>query len=171
MLEEITLDNTTTGTVSNTATSTTKESFMQRNFSTIVGILIAIVTVIGALAGWRSALAGTEAGNEDDAGIFAALSSQETNTISGIISSQNRSNYLRYWYNKQLLNQIATDGTLDNIPADKEADVIREITEAADLATASKFFFPAQYLTADGNYDAPREQAEAIAEAAQKKDL
>ncbi|MEO5952957.1 MAG: tetratricopeptide repeat protein [Chloroflexia bacterium] len=150
---------------------TRQESFLSKNFSTIVGLLIAIVTIVGALAGWRSAVAGDQAGNEDDAGIFAALSLQETNTISSIISSQNHTNYLHYWYNKQLLNQLATDGTLDNIPAGQEAEVLREVNEAADLATASKGFFPAQYLTADGGYDATREQAEAVAEAAQKKDL
>lgn len=151
--------------------STRQESFLSKNFSTIVGVLIAIVTIVGALAGWRSAVASDQAGNEDDAGIFAALSSQETNTISSIISSQNHTNYLHYWYNKQLLNQLATDGTLDNIPAGQETEVLRKVNEAADLATASKGFFPAQYLTADGGYNATREQAEAVAEAAQKKDL
>lgn len=154
-----------------TNTVTARESYWQRNFSTIIGVLIAIVTIVGAIAGWRSALAGVDAGNEDDAGILAALNSQETNTLSSIISNQNRTNYINYWYNKQLLDQIANDGTLDNIPPGQEAQVIREITEAADLATASKRFFPSQYLNPDGSYNATREQAEAVAEAAQEKDL
>ena len=128
-------------------------------FNTLLGIMIAVVTVVGALVAWRSALAATEAGNEDDAGIIAALNVQETGTIGDIISNQNRTNHLSYWANRQVIEQMAADGSLDNIPPDKLDTVVREITEASDLATANKKFFPSRYLNPDDTYNATRESA------------
>lgn len=140
-------------------------------FRTLVGVMIAIVTVIGAVVAWRSALAGTEAGNADDAGIIAALNTQETNTLSDIISSQHRTSFLEYWQHKQQIEELAADGSLENIPEGDPNGVIRQVTEAADLATASKLFFPSRYLNPDGTYNVTKERAETLAEEAQRRDM
>jgi tetratricopeptide (TPR) repeat protein len=140
-------------------------------FRTFLGVMIAIVTVVGALVAWRSAVAGTEAGNADDAGIIAALNAQETNTIGDIISSQNRSSYLDYWRYKQTIDQMAADGSLDNIPEGDPQGVVRQINEASDLATANKQFFESRYLNPDGTFNYEKQRAENLAEESQRKDL
>ena len=140
-------------------------------FRTLLGVMIAIVTVIGAFVAWRSALAATEAGNADDAGIIAALNTQETNTLSDIVSSQHRTSYLEYWQHKQQIERLAEDGSLENIPEGDPGGVVRQVTEAADLATASKLFFPSRYLNPDGTYNATKERAETLAEEAQRRDM
>ena len=140
-------------------------------FKALLGVMIAIVTVVGAIVAWRSALAATEAGNADDAGIIAALNAQETNTLGDIMSSQHRTSFLDYWRYKQTIDQMAADGSLDNIPADQQDSVIRQINESSDLATASKQFFPSRYLNPDGTYNATKERAENLAEESQRKDL
>lgn len=140
-------------------------------FRTFLGVMIAIVTVVGALVAWRSAVAATEAGNADDAGIIAALNAQETNTIGDIIASQNRTSYLDYWRYKQTIDQMAADGSLDNIPEGELDGVVRQINEASDLATASKQFFESRYLNPDGTYNVAKQRAENLAEESQRKDL
>lgn len=147
------------------------EEARSERFNTLVGVMIAIVTIVGALVAWRSAVAGTEAGNEDDAGILAALNFQESSTISDIISSQNRTNFLSYWTNKQYIAEMEKDGTFENIPPEELDALVREVTEVSDLATANKGFFPSRYLNPDGTYNSDRERGENLAEAAETKDL
>jgi tetratricopeptide (TPR) repeat protein len=140
-------------------------------FNTLMAVMIAIVTVLGALVAWRSSVAATEAGNEDDAGIIAALNAQESSTIGNNISNNNRTNFLSYWTNKQLILEMVKDGTLENIPGDKRDAISRSVTEASDLATANKGFFAARYLNPDDTYNIGRENGETLAAAAEKKDL
>lgn len=148
-----------------------KSDKIDQRFRAFVGVMIAIVTVVGALVAWRSAVASNEAGNADDAGIIAALNAQETNTIGDIISSQNRTSYLDYWRYKQTIDQMAVDGSLDNIEEGDPDGVVREITEASDLATASKQFFESRYVNPDGTYNVAKQRAENLAEESQRKDL
>lgn len=140
-------------------------------FKIIVAVMIAVVTVMGALVAWRSALAGNAAGNADDAGIIAALNTQETTTLTSILSNQHRTAHVDYVRYRQLAQQMLEDGTLDNASEEERPAVIRQIVESLNLATASKQFFPSRYLDPDESYDIDREQGEEIAEAAQKKDL
>src|SRR5689334_21260945 len=113
----------------NDAEVTEVKATQSGRFNTLMAVMIAIVTVLGALVAWRSSVAATEAGNEDDAGIIAALNTQESGTIGNIISNNNRTNFLSYWTNKQLILEMVKDGTLENIPSDKRDAIIRSVTE------------------------------------------
>jgi len=151
--------------ITNDAEVTEVKATQSGRFNTLMAVMIAIVTVLGALVAWRSSVAATEAGNEDDAGIIAALNTQESGTIGNIISNNNRTNFLSYWTNKQLILEMVKDGTLENIPSDKRDAIIRSVTEASDLATANKGFFAARYLNPDDTYNIGRENGETLAAA------
>ncbi|HEX9988151.1 MAG TPA: tetratricopeptide repeat protein [Chloroflexia bacterium] len=137
-------------------------------FKIFVAVMLALVTFLGAVVAWRSALAGTEAGNFDDAGIIAALNVEEANTIASIASSQHRSAHVEYIRNLLLAGSLAPpDGSESSLT---DVDV-REITEALDLANADKEFFPTEYLNEDESYNDARERGEALAEEAERRDL
>jgi tetratricopeptide (TPR) repeat protein len=140
----------------------------EEQFKIFVAAMLALVTFLGAVVAWRSALASTEAGNFDDAGIIAALNAEEANTIASIASSQHRSAHVEYIRNLLLAGSLVPpDGNDESLT---EADV-REITEALDLANANKGFFPTQYLNEDETYNDARERGEALAQAAEERDL
>jgi tetratricopeptide (TPR) repeat protein len=137
-------------------------------FKIFVAVMLALVTFLGAVVAWRSALAGTEAGNFDDAGIIAALNAEEANTIASINSSQNRSAHTEYLRNRLLADELLPpDGDESNLPAED----LREMTEALDLANANKEFFPTQYMDEDETYNDARDRGEALAQAAEQRDL
>lgn len=140
-------------------------------FKTIVAVMIAVVTVLGALVAWRSALAGNEAGNADDAGIIAALNTQETTTLTSMLANQHRTAHVDYVRYRQIALDMVEDGTLDRASDAERPAVLRSIIESLNLATAAKQFFPARYLDPDETYDIDREVGEEIAEAEQRKDL
>jgi|GEM_PF-425754 len=145
-------------------------------FKTIVGFMIALVTILGAVVAWRSALAGTIAGNTEDSGLLASLNLQEATTTGSIQASQHRAAHLEYFRYLQLaLKEIdqanaEIEQRTDITPEEAQA-LLRPIIENADLAITSRSFFDVRYLDENDNYDAERERAESLAEVAQEKDI
>ena len=145
-------------------------------FKTIVGFMIALVTILGAVVAWRSALAGTLAGNTEDSGLLASLNLQEATTTSSIQASQNRAAHLEYfrYLNLALAEIDQANAEIKQRPdiTPEEVDaILRPIVQNADLAITSRGFFDVRYLDENNNYDAERQRAEALAEVAQEKDL
>ncbi len=145
-------------------------------FKTIVGFMIALVTILGAVVAWRSALAGTLAGNTEDSGLLASLNLQEATTTGSIQASQHRAAHLEYFRYLQLaLTEIdqanAEIEQRDDITPEEAQALLRPIIENADLAITSRNFFDVRYLDENDNYDAERERAESLAEVAQEKDV
>lgn len=96
---------------------------MSERFKIFVGVMIAVVTVASALIAWRSALAGVEAGNYDDAGIVAALNKEEANTLASINSSQARAAHVSYIRNVLLAGElIPQDGNTAALTEDECAN-------------------------------------------------
>jgi len=138
-------------------------------FKIIMAVLIALVTVVGAGAAWRSALIDDEAGDEDFAGLAAAVSAEETHTSSNTTMYANYRAYTVYVRYDELGNSIAED--LPGV-SESEADALQhQMKEARILARGASWFFPDRYLNRDGTYDTDRELGEAWALAAQQKDL
>ncbi len=138
-------------------------------FKIIVAVLIALVAVIGAAVAWRSALIDDEAGDEDFAGLAAAVSAEETHTSSNSLMYANYRAYTAYVRYNELGNLIAED--LPGV-SESEASALRhQMEEAWTLAIGASSFFPNRYLNRDGTYDTDRELGEAWAYAAQEKDL
>ena len=145
-------------------------------FNLIVALMLALVTIIGAVVAWRSALAGTLAGNSEDSGLLASLNYQEAAATGSIQASQNRAAHLEYFRTLRLANAeldqqlAAVENRTDITQAEIDA-ILRPIFEKADLALTNKLFLDARYLTENDYYNAEREQADSLVEAAQTKDL
>ncbi|HLF26594.1 MAG TPA: hypothetical protein VJG32_09665 [Anaerolineae bacterium] len=142
----------------------------QDRFKSLVALLLAFVTVMGAVAAWRAAVASDAASNADFSGLAATLNTEETRALNSVTVYEHYRAYTDYLRHNELGNVIA-----DDLPdaSDSQAELLdRQMTEAWDLATEIQgSFFPNRYLDPDGNYDTQRELEEEYADAGQQKDL
>lgn len=136
---------------------------------TVVAVLIAVVTLLGATVAWRAALAADEAGDADFAGLTAVLNAEQTRTLNNTTLYEHYRAFTAYLYHNELGNLIAAD--LDSAPAAEADRLNRQKTEAWDIATANQTFFPNRYLNRDGSYNVERELGETWAQAAQQQDV
>jgi len=142
----------------------------QDRFKTVVAVMLAVVTVTGAVVAWRAAVAADEAGNADFAGLAATLNAEETSALNTITAYEHYRAFTDYTRYNELGNAISID--LDSAGADGAQSLERQMREAWDLATEIQgSFFENRYLDRDGTYDIPRELDELWADAAQQKDV
>ncbi|MCP4538114.1 MAG: hypothetical protein GY832_13315 [Chloroflexi bacterium] len=136
------------------------------NFQTVVAILIAIVTIMGAVLAWRASVAGDGAGDADFAGLNAVLNAEQTLTL-------NNSEFFKHY--RAYTSYAHRDGIQELVGQDPEsstdANLHHQQNEAASLARTNQLFFPPRYLNRDGSYAIQREFGEAWAEAGQSIDL
>jgi len=145
-----------------------KESRME----TMVAILIAVVTVIGALVAWRASVAADGAGDADFAGLQASLNAEETQALNYVNAYEHYGAYVAYERNLNLGNAIAND--LNTAPPANEDEAFwldRQRAEAFDIARANQDLFPNRFLNRDGTYSVQRELGEGWADAKREKDL
>lgn len=135
-------------------------------FQTIMAIMIAVVTLVGALIAWRAAVSDGNAGSADYAGLRAVLNAEETLTLNNTALHRHYRAYTSYVRDDALQGLIAQDPVIS-----QTALLKHEYTEARDLATTNRFFFPTRYLNRDGTYAIERELGEAWAQAGQVMDL
>lgn len=140
-----------------------------QRFETIVAILIALVTVIGAVIAWRSSVADDGAGDADLAGIRASLNVEETRALNFVNSYENYGSFLTYKRYSDLGDMIAEDQT--QLPEDQAAVMEVERADAHDLSVANNSLFPNKFLNRDGTYALQRQMGELWADAAKEKDL
>ncbi|MBI1878960.1 MAG: hypothetical protein HYR94_12210 [Chloroflexi bacterium] len=138
-------------------------------FKTIIAVLIALVTFIGAVVAWRASVTASSAGDADFAGLLATLNAEETRTLNQATMYQNYRAYTIYLSHNELGNLLAAD--LETASDDEAPLVTQQKTAAWEQATVSQDFFPSRYLDRAGRYDTQRELSEAWAEAGQQKDL
>ncbi len=117
-------------------------------FRTVVSILIATVTVIGAVAGWRISVASGAAGAADSRGLHAALQSANT----GVSVSTYLSTYLSFFaeYREHLDRATLIERDLtheSNAQRRKamEAEALREHS----LAATARGYVNADYISLD----------------------
>jgi hypothetical protein len=137
-------------------------------FKSNIAVLVAVVTVLGAVAACLATVASSDAGDEDFSGLDAAIRAQKAEIINEINAYEHYRAYTSYVRYDQLGNLLydpnADDKTnLANGPAQREAWGI-----ASGLLST---FFKGRYLTPDGKYDLQRELDEALAEDAQSGDI
>ncbi len=119
-------------------------------FKTVVSILIATVTVIGALAGWRISVASSAAGAADSRGLHAAL--QAANT--GVSVSTYLSTYLSFFAEYQehldratlIERDLAHESNAQRRKA-MEAEALREHS----LAATARGYVNADYISLDSD--------------------
>jgi len=145
-------------------------SRQQERFKIVVAILLASVTVVGAIVAWRAAIAADLANNADARGLAATLNAEETRALNHVNTYEHYRAYTTYLRHNELGNRIAED--LSTAAEDEARALERQKTDAWDLAVEIQGgFFPPRYLDPDGSYDTQREIDEAWADAAQQKDL
>ncbi len=127
-------------------------------FKSFVAVLVAVITVLGASAACLSAVAASNAGDADFAGLDASTRAEKADIINNINAYANYRAYTDYVrYNELGYLLFAENGNS---------------SEAWGLADGLSFsFFNARYLNPDGTYDLERELQEAWADDSQKEDL
>ncbi|MEM7111262.1 MAG: hypothetical protein AAF614_02430 [Chloroflexota bacterium] len=129
-------------------------------FQTLMAIMIAVVTLVGAVLAWRAAVAHINAGDADFAGLSAALNAEETLTLTNNTFHRHYRAYTSFSGNDIFGEKLA------DVP---RADTLR--TTAHSIAATDRLFFPNRYLNRDGTYAGDRQIGEAWAEASQVRDL
>ena len=140
-------------------------------FKIAVALLIALVTVIGAIVAWRAALAADAAGNADADGLAATLNAEETRVLNCVTTYEHYRAYTMYLRYNELGNAISNDLSA---AGDAEAPALdRQMRESWDLATELQgSFFDSRYLDPqDGSYDTQRELEGLFADAARQSDV
>jgi hypothetical protein len=137
-------------------------------FKSFVAILVAIVTVLGALTAGLAAKASSDAGDEDFAGMGAAISAQKADLINEVYAYEHYRAYTTYARNLELgflLHDPSADETTQQALYNQQL----EVWGVANGIIST--FFQARYMDPDGTYDLNRELQEARAEDEQNNDL
>jgi hypothetical protein len=136
-------------------------------FHTVVAILIALVTVIGAISSRRIASILDQAGGEDSAGIRAITNREDVTTRATIILTEHLDAYWAYLENRSLADSYAALAKTNVARADlnDRADAFRVSSNHA------KDKIPQAYLDREGQLDQLRDLGEHIAEDAHDKDI
>lgn len=148
---------------------TTETEEKEDPFETPVAILIALITVVGAIVAWRASVAADGAGDADNGGLRAMLNVEETRALNGVNAYENYGAFVaydRYAYMGDLLEAdlaVADEADFERLEADR--------ADAQDLAIANQSLFPNKFLNRDGTYDVQRQLGELWADAAREKDL
>jgi hypothetical protein len=140
-----------------------------KRWETVIAILIAITTLIGAVVTWRASVAAESASEEDFAGQRATVNLEETRALSAVNSFEHYSAFIAYRRYNDLGDLIAQEQTAAD--DGQGALLAREQSNAYDLAIANQGLFPNKFLNRDGSYALQRELGEHFADAAKEKDL
>ncbi len=132
-------------------------------FKIFTAIMIAIVSVAGALVTWRAALASNDASQADFSGLAAAINAQEAQVMTSITVSEHYQAFLAYTRFNELGNEINNEIITNKL---NDASLNRQKSDAWGIAFGlQSLFFPQRYLLPDGGYDIQRETDESTAEA------
>lgn len=148
---------------------TTESESSDNRMETFVAVLIAVVTVIGAIVAWRASVADDGAGDADFAGLKASLNAEETRALNAVNAYEHYGAYTTYWRYNALGNALADE--VEAAPEEAVEALDRQRAEAYDLADANQDLFPNRFLNRDGTYSVARETGEAWSDAAREKDL
>jgi hypothetical protein len=140
-------------------------------FETIIAILIAIVTVTGAIVAWRASVAADGAGDADYAGLRALVSAERTRALNYVNAYEDYTAFTGYKRYQDLADQIEKD--LERLPTDdpQKAALETELSNVSDLARASRTLIEGRFVNRTGQYDLQRQLGEMWATEAKQKDL
>jgi hypothetical protein len=136
-------------------------------WETLVAVLIAFVTVVGALVAWRASVAADSAGDADFGGLRAALNAEEARALNAVNAYEAYGAFTTYKRHDDLGNLLEEDLAQ---AADPEA-LESELADTRDLALANQSLFPNKFLNRDGTYALQRQLGEMWADAKREKDV
>ena len=142
---------------------------MENNrFKSNTAVLVAFVTVLGAIVACMATSASSSAANADFDGLNSAIRSQKAEIINEIIAYQHYRAFTSYSRYLELGN-LLYDPSVDQKTSLANGVIQREVWGVASGIKST--FFESRYITADGSYDLQRELDEALAEDSQNEDL
>lgn len=143
---------------------------LKDRFKTAMGVLIALVALVTAVAAWRASGAARRAGFEDYYALTATLRERETRTVTTAKAYEHYAGFTNYAVNRELAGLLEEDHAATKTDAQK---IILEyqIAESEKLAATNRNFFSARYVKRSGDYDLTRELAEEYADAERRHDL
>jgi len=139
-------------------------------FKTFMGVLIAAVALITAIALWRASISARTGGFEDYYALTAALKDNETRTLNTAKAYEHYAGFTNYAVNNELLSLLEQDQSTAGTEEER-AVMDYQIWEADQLAATNRNFFTARFLKKTGEYDVNRELDEQYAEAERTLDL
>jgi uncharacterized Tic20 family protein len=139
-------------------------------FETLVAILIAITTLLGALVAWLASVSDGVVGDSDYAGLQATLNAEEARMLNNVMANEHYAAYLQFYRNEALGDAIA----MEILETDDELRI--EALESLranshDIALSSEHLYPSKFIARDGTYSVQRELGELWADAARKNSL
>ncbi|MCA0458784.1 MAG: hypothetical protein LCI00_32840 [Chloroflexi bacterium] len=142
------------------------------HLSTLVALLIAIVSVSGAVVTWRASVSADGAGDADVAGIRATINLTEANTLATVNGYSDYASFLDYYKYRETgtLLEDEISGLTEDADEAEIAAMGKELADNHDLTTAASSAFPNEYLNRDGTYAIARETGEYVANAARERD-
>ncbi|MBI3170805.1 MAG: hypothetical protein HYZ22_20175 [Chloroflexi bacterium] len=138
------------------------------NFKSLIAVLTAIVTVLGATAACLASVAVSTAGDNDFAGLDASIRAQKAEIINYVVAYEHYrafTSYIRY----NELGNLMYDPEADEATDIRNGAIQREVWGVA--SGISSLFFSPRYITSDGQYDLERELQEEFAKDAQNENL
>ncbi len=150
-----------------------QESGKENNhLSTLVALLIAVVSVSGAVVTWRASVSADGAGDADVAGIRATINLTETNALAAVKGYSDYASFIDYYKYHETSTQIEEQISAASTDGTEETDLLnQELADTYDLTTAARMAFPNEYLNRDGTYGLKRQTGEFVANAAREKDI
>lgn len=141
--------------------------------STLVALLIAVVSVSGAVVTWRASISADGAGDADVGGIRATINLTETNALAAVKGYSDYASFIDYYKYRETSTQIEEEITelTEDASEEEAATLSNELADTYDLTTAASLAFPNEYLNRDGTYGLLRQTGEFVANASREKDI
>src|SRR5690349_20555347 len=90
--------------------------------SIVVALLIAAVSVAGAVVTWRASVSADAAGDADVAGIRATINLTESNALAAVKGYSDYAAFTEYYKNREVGNEIEKE--MSELPADAPEEQI-----------------------------------------------
>ncbi len=142
-------------------------------FQTLIAVLIAMVTVTGAIVAWRAATIGSEADDAEREGLLSTIVRERVDATNRTWLYNDLRTFALYTEYQALADRLAQDAQTYREAGDEdEADrLAREAERYRLLSDNLRRFLFEGYITSEGTYDADAFLARRWAEAARKADL
>jgi hypothetical protein len=139
-------------------------------FKDWMGVMVAIVALVTALAAWRGASAARSAGLEDYSALLASLNAEKARTLGTATAIEHLTAFTQFAINDELLSQLQRVAAAETTPERKQL-LEAQLADVERLAATNRNFFPGRYANQDGTYELDREIAELVADAEEREDL
>lgn len=137
-------------------------------FKSTMAVMVAFVTVLGAMAACLATVAASNAGDSDFAGLETAIRAQKAESINQIYAYEHYRAFTDYSRFLEL-GYLMYDADAEEATALANGVIQREVWGMA--SGISSLFFQPRYISSDGTYDIQRELDEEWADDVQNAEL